>query len=125
MSLGQLLVGSIDGLGKETKLWDITTGKCTLTIPNISRSVDWKHHIVYLSSKRLVWWQSDPLLWTSKVGVWNLLRNKNVYAFSFEVEIKLVSVSADGKYLIIVLNKIRTEYSFVQVYNFETGTLIE
>jgi WD40 repeat protein len=123
MSLDHQLVGSIDRMGTETKLWNITTGTCTLTIPNISGSGGWYHHIVYLSSQRLVWWQSD---WQcNQVCVWNLLANKKVYILSLKVKIKLVNVSADGKYLIIVLNKYNTEYAFVQVYNFETGTLIE
>jgi WD40 repeat protein len=123
MSLNHELVASIAGMKGETKLWDITNGKCTLTIPNISGIGGWRHHIVYLSSKRLVWWQSD--IQSGEVGVWNLQANKHDYTLPFEMRIKLVSVSADGKYLIIVFNEYESEYAFVQVHDFETGALIE
>jgi len=132
MSLDNRYIVSIvyGGLtGGEAKRWDFTTGECITTIPRISEvwSGSSSYHIAYLSSERLVW--ANLFL----VGVWEFKTSKNIYILPFEGlgDVKIVNVSAEGKYLIIVLNKaklLNSAYSFrplIRVYRFETGEFME
>jgi WD40 repeat protein len=130
MSVDNQVVGSIDRQGEEIKLWNVTTGICTQTIPRIHADDALRYHIGYLSSERLVWWGSNYQ--SGKVEVWNLITNTDEYILHFDKGIKLVQVSThdDYKFLIVVLNEAvhkdeDTKRSFIQVYYFETGKLFE
>jgi len=116
ISLDNRYIGSVVYRG-ETKIWDLTTGECTKTIPRISVEDDENNHFIfYLSSERLVWANYF------RVGVWDLNMNKNIYILRFARRVKIVSVSADDKYLTIVLDEPKP---LIRVYSFETGEFIE
>jgi len=116
ISLDNRYIGSVVCHG-ETKIWDLTTGECTKTIPRISvEDEEIIHFIFYLSCERLVWANYY------RVGVWDLNMSKNIYTLRFPARVRIVSVSADGKYLIIVPNEPKP---LIRVYNFETGEFIE
>ena len=107
--------GALNG---ETKLWNITTGKCTKTCSNLYRTYKYSltFDIAYLSSTRLVWW-----IHNKEVGVYDLQKETNTCTFLLKV--RFVSVSPDGKYLIIVHVDEDEKLLFTKVYSLKTGKL--
>jgi WD40 repeat protein len=108
-------LGSVNANG-EVKLWKITTGQCTKTYSILDRP-NKCFCIAYLSSTRFVWWS----FLEGEVGVYDLQNETNIY--TIRLKVRFVSVSPDGKYLIIVLFGENDKLLFTNVYSLETGKL--
>jgi hypothetical protein len=64
-----------------------------------------------------VWWS----FLEGEVGVYDLQNETNIY--TIRLKVRFVSVSPDGKYLIIVLFGENDKLLFMNVYSLETGKL--
>jgi len=117
-------VGSISETG-QIKLWDITTGKCSKTIPPISPA-QLRPQLCFLSATRVVWWSER------NVCVWNIQKNSPSLSFHAceSTQSEFVSVPVDGKYILIMIRDVMfldeaTRPLWIQVRNFKTGNLIQ
>jgi WD40 repeat protein len=100
----------------EITLWNFMTNECTKRISIVYDGPKASYKIAYLSSKKLVWY-----IMNEKVGLYDFETDNQVYILS--VKVTNVTVSENGKYLMIIRSHKNKDEFFLEVYWLQTGIL--